>query len=275
MYRLFCCSKDVPVPDDFRQRQTDKLMVKLTLSWRSEQITEDVERAYIESMKLQTFSSLTESYKPTHQYCYWEGIDMLRKFFLVGAVVLAGRGSVLQNVISTFLSFLFFAFHVKMWPHKTDEDNILKATCEIHVFWTITTAFVMRSDLAHEQLQKDFYDWALLISFVVCVPLCLVLTVSSKLMRAKKAMLDPIVEDQKDKRRWSPAHSDGSASQALIPMQEFRRYTLGLSSRDDRRALKDYFQAMLSTAPAAPEEAGGQVTTTLIDPAVHASAGRK
>lgn len=25
---------------------------------------------------------------------------------------------------------------------KTNEDNLLKASCEIHVFWTITTAFV-------------------------------------------------------------------------------------------------------------------------------------
>ena len=29
-------------------------------------------------------------------------------------VVTVGRGSVLQTVISTFVSFLFFAFHVKM-----------------------------------------------------------------------------------------------------------------------------------------------------------------
>jgi hypothetical protein len=105
-----------------------------------------------------------------------------------------------------------------------------------------------------------------LISFVVCVPLSVVLTVSSKLMRAKKAMLDPIVEGRKDKRRWSPARTDGTAAQALIPMQEFRRYTLGLSSIDDRRALKDYFQAMLSTAPVGPGEEDEQAATAAIDP---------
>jgi len=69
---------------------------------------------------------------------------------------------------------------------KSVEDNLLKASCEIHVFWTITTAFVMKSDLTHEKLQDTFYDQALLISFVVCVPLGFLMNVGSKLRRASK-----------------------------------------------------------------------------------------
>jgi hypothetical protein len=258
-----CCSGDVP--GEYRQKHRDRLERKLQLKWRSEQISDDVEAAFVESMKLQTFSSLTEAYRPGSDYCYWEAVDMLRKFFLVGVVVTVGRGSVLQNVISTFLSFLFFALHVKMWPMKTNEDNILKASCEIHVFWTITTAFVMRSDLTHEKLGKDdFYDPALLISFVICVPLAFISTVWWKLRRASTVMLDDIVQIPRDKRRSSAAaRASGRASGAAgstagggggggsdslipqIPQKEFRKYTLGLASMDDRRALKDYFQAML------------------------------
>jgi hypothetical protein len=78
-----CCSSEVD--PEFKQRKTEKLERKLALSWRSEQISSDVEACFVESMKLQTFSSLTESYKPSQYYCYWEAVDMLRKFFLVGA----------------------------------------------------------------------------------------------------------------------------------------------------------------------------------------------
>ena len=69
---------------------------------------------------------------------------------------------------------------------KAAEDNLLKASCEIHVFWTITTAFVMKSDLTHEKLHESFYDKALLISFIVCVPLGFLMNVGSKLRRASK-----------------------------------------------------------------------------------------
>jgi hypothetical protein len=150
--------------------------------------------------------------------------------------VTVGRGSVLQTVIGTFLSFLFFAFHVKMWPMKTNEDNILKATCEIHVFWTITTAFVMKSDLTHEKLRSDFYDDALLYSFLVCVPLTFFLTIWSKLRRANLAMLDDIVQIPHDKRRRGNSSSSGGGGGAnpLLPQKEFRKYTLGLASMDDR-----------------------------------------
>jgi hypothetical protein len=58
---------------------------------------------------------------------------MLRKLALVGLVILVGRGSVAQIAAGTLLSFGFFALHVKVWPLKNTEDNMLRACSEIHV----------------------------------------------------------------------------------------------------------------------------------------------
>ena len=79
-----CCLSTDPeeIPVRFDSDHRDKLARKLTLRYREEQKLDDVTAAFIESTKLQTFSSLTEAYKPGHYYCYWEAIDMLRKFFL-------------------------------------------------------------------------------------------------------------------------------------------------------------------------------------------------
>ena len=127
---------------------------------------------------------------------------------------------------------------------KTDEDNLLKASCEIHVFWTITTAFVMKSDLTHEKMGEPFYDNALLGSFIVCVPLAFLTSVASKLRRENVARLDDTLHGvHQDKRRSGLRDS----SPAFYPRKEFRRYTLGLASMDDRLAIRAYFQGMLSS----------------------------
>ena len=94
---------------------------KQWLEWNKEKevrkIKARVEDAYIESTSLINYASLTEAYHPNKEIVYWESVDMLRKLFLVGVVVLAGRGSVAQNMCSSILSFAFFALHIKMVRH--------------------------------------------------------------------------------------------------------------------------------------------------------------
>ena len=160
---------------------------------------------------------------------------MLRKLTLVGLVVLAGRGSVAQNMCSSILSFFFFALHLKVWPMKMEEDNILRASCEFHVFLTITTAFVMRSDLSHEskimgQDPSEFYGDALLLTFVVCVP---------------GAFLATMYMYAKYRRTRTIAGSDLSLPEhsiSQIPGPEFVRFSIGLALSDDRAHLREYFE---------------------------------
>ena len=61
----------------------------------------------------QDFSFLMDAYSFRHYY--WEVLDLLRKFLLVGMVLLVGRGTVAQNFVALVLSFGFFALQMKTW----------------------------------------------------------------------------------------------------------------------------------------------------------------
>jgi hypothetical protein len=221
-----CCS-EYKTPSDVWMKKNAKL-----LDWKqhkaSRKVAEKIEGAFIESTRLGHYVSLTEAYKPDCWSVYWEAVDMLRKLTLVGLVVLAGRGSVAQNMCSSIFSFFFFALHVKMWPMKMVEDNILRASCEFHVFWTITTAFVMKSDLSHESLKAKDYDDALLLTFVLCVPGAFCATMFSKYRRTRNVVGSDL--------------SMPEYSKSQIPGSEFVRFSIGLAISDDRTHLREYFE---------------------------------
>ena len=82
-----------------------------------------------------SFSFLVDAYKS--RFHYWEMIDLYRKLLLVGAVVAFGRGSVLQLLAAIIFSFGFFTGQMACRPMKHDMDNMLRASCECHIFLTI------------------------------------------------------------------------------------------------------------------------------------------
>jgi hypothetical protein len=186
---------------------------------------------------LGSFKFLTDAYNP--RLPFWETIDLLRKFCLVGLVVLAGRGSSAQIAAGNALSFGFFAAHMKFWPMKTDPDNYLRTSCEIHVIFTITVAFVLKGDLSHEIVQREFYDWLLIVSGIICVPVSSLVCVTWK-MRSLARM-----KREQDGDDVSKAYA---------------RFSKGITSDDDQRALR----SMLASAA---HESG---STT--DPAISRSA---
>ena len=61
-------------------------------------------------------------------FVYWEALDMIRKFMLVGVVLLVRRGSIAQLCLAIFLSFGFFSLQMKTWPYKHEEDNMVRPT---------------------------------------------------------------------------------------------------------------------------------------------------
>lgn len=102
----------------------------------------------------------------------------------MGLVVYAGRGSVLQVAVSSLLSFLFCAAHFRCWPMKAEADDRLRAATEIHLFWVIVVAFVLKVDLADERIGLRAYDLALVITGIICVPVAAVGAVANKMYRA-------------------------------------------------------------------------------------------
>eukprot|EP01047_Picozoa_sp_COSAG01_P005477 COSAG01_NODE_188_length_22632_cov_15.284915_4_plen_199_part_00 len=174
---------------------------------------------------------MTCDYDVDAGYCpellWWETMDMLRKLALVGLVVLAGRGSVSQLAAAIVLAFFFFALHVKAWPMKNECDNLFRAAAEVHVFFTITCAFIFKSDLSHEAVNEDVYDWILFITFILAMPVGFVLCVACKLLRAQKEGLLEFVEAGKQPHRVA-----------------FARYEQGMASASDRNTLRRFFDTI-------------------------------
>lgn len=101
---------------------------------------------------------------------------MLRKLLLVGLVMIIDRGSVAQNLVALVLSFLFFALQTATQPYKLPQDNAFRAATEFHVFLVILAGLVLRN----EQVDESWYDWGLVVSFLVLVPGAFVVTVVAK-----------------------------------------------------------------------------------------------
>ena len=58
---------------------------------------------------------------------------MLRKLALGALVLAAGRGTVGQLSVAILFSFAFFALQMGTMPYKSFEDNMFRATTELHV----------------------------------------------------------------------------------------------------------------------------------------------
>eukprot|EP01045_Picozoa_sp_COSAG04_P016932 COSAG04_NODE_1458_length_6631_cov_10.649878_1_plen_600_part_00 len=173
-------------------------------------------------LALDRFSFLTYAYSPLCPF--WESVDLIRKLCLVGLVVLVGRGSEAQIAAGNAISFAFFAAHMKVWPMKTNYDNYLRAACEVHVCMSITVAFVLKGDLSHEIVDRDFYDWVLVISGGCCVGLAGFLCVWMKMKQLRQM------------QRAAVQNKDTPEKAAYM------RFKAGLSGPKDRKVLKEYLQ---------------------------------
>eukprot|EP01043_Picozoa_sp_COSAG02_P035061 COSAG02_NODE_2488_length_8701_cov_25.089630_3_plen_360_part_00 len=157
------------------------------------------------------FGFLMDAFQPA--FLYWEALDMIRKLCLVGLVLLVGRGSIAQLSTAIALSFGFFALHMRNWPYKMQSDNMFRAASELHVFIVITTALVLKNNLAIEVVTEDAYDYFLFFSFVVLVPCAFVVSVISKVRDMNRAVANGMslkgVEDAEKRRRSLELHLVG------------------------------------------------------------------
>ena len=61
---------------------------------------------------------------------------------------LVSQGSTFQICVGLLLSFGFFAGHVRTLPYRHFEDNILKATTEIHLFLIMVLVLALKTDMS-------------------------------------------------------------------------------------------------------------------------------
>eukprot|EP01043_Picozoa_sp_COSAG02_P028780 COSAG02_NODE_1761_length_11029_cov_46.691034_2_plen_1633_part_00 len=227
--------RQAPISESSKMRLAEALKISL-----------DRAEATIDAVTASTFGFLADAYKPS--YFYWESIDMLRKFFIVGVVLVFPRGSVAQISMTLLVSNLFFAAHMHCWPYKVDLDNRLRAATELHVIMIVAVALNLRTNLDNEyaaELAKSpddpdvvrnyednmqarllWYDAFLLGSFVACVVVALMLTLLAKMRKVKWALA------------INHGGSDGDHFARLIAAH--KRLELGLHSDYDLKLLGDF-----------------------------------
>eukprot|EP01051_Picozoa_sp_SAG22_P007109 SAG22_NODE_489_length_9845_cov_5.954550_9_plen_401_part_00 len=159
---------------------------------------------------------------------------MIRKLLLVGMLVVAGRGSVAQLFLAIVISFISFSVQVKLAPYKHSEDNVLKSAVEVHIFFLVSIALVLkglRSEAGGEVIPEGAYDILLILSFVIGIPGTFVWTVSRKKKMMEQALREAAV-------------TIADKQSAVARKRAIRLLQLGLTSNDDMRLLAAYFSKL-------------------------------
>ena len=196
------------------------------------------------------YGFLVDAYKP--RFYYAESLDMIRKLLLVGMVLAVERGSVAQLLVALIVSIVFTTGHANACPYKIHEDNVLRLTTEFHIFMLISVALAFQTDLDSPwavqlkggavcdrvckqryrddfQDRKDYYDWILMVSFVVMVPGAFFACVFYKARNVMRAL----------------SSTDGTdGTQGMIMKSAYLRYKLGLAQGSDHKDLVYYFDSL-------------------------------
>lgn len=92
-----------------------------------------------------------------------EVVELSRKLALTGIITLFERGSIIQSVLATCISFFFFALTVKEQPFKKRHLNLIKTFTEIQLFGILLIIIVLQTNsrgLKAERLGE--YGWGML-----------------------------------------------------------------------------------------------------------------
>ena len=106
-------------------------------------------------------------------------------------------------------------------------DNILKAITEVHIFLTLITALLIKSDQLDEA-QIKLYDWALFVLFVLFVPVTFVTTVAWKLTKMRRALTETHSRYMKHPKPW----------------RQYNKYTLAVSNDQENHDLLEWTKQM-------------------------------
>ena len=181
----------------------------------------DVQTCIVDLKLGSRFGSLINAYRPG--LFVFECFDMLRKLMMVGFLTVLELGTTSQVVVGVFLSFSFFALHIKLMPFRHIEDNILRATTELHLFIVMMMVLTLKGDLTGERWGVGAYDALATILFIVFVPVALLTCVAFKWRR--------VVQDDL---------SDKDSQYVDRVSSAFGRHVLGRDKDEDRQLLTEY-----------------------------------
>lgn len=139
---------------------------------------QEIKNTMIAVLLSKRYGSIVSAYKPG--LFFFECIEMIRKLILVGVLALVPVGSSLQTAAGLVCSFLFFAAHIHFMPLRFWEDNLLKATTEVHLFIVFLLVLTLKTQPSGEVAATEEYDIIASITFVIMVPVTTIVCIILK-----------------------------------------------------------------------------------------------
>ena len=90
-----------------------------------------------------------------------------------GLIGLVGRGTVLQTLLATIISFMFCALSFREMPLRTRRLNVVKVLSELQLFVILLVCMILRTEkngFVGEWLQQNGYGLCQLVATVAIVP---------------------------------------------------------------------------------------------------------
>jgi WD40 repeat protein len=173
---------------------------------------------------------------------YWEAIDQLRKAVLVGLMVLIARGTVFQEFCAILMAMWFLCMHLRIWPYKHVEDNILKVLVELQI-----VATVIGSLASNQSSDEPVGGWihfgttsivdVFLTVLFDCILLAFVVCIMWKLFKLHRVLYASRVEFLTEDR--------GHRTRLRASL---RLHSMGIADESDCAFLCEYFESVSKTA---------------------------
>eukprot|EP00944_MAST-04C_sp_MAST-4C-sp1_P006088 g6088.t1 len=77
-------------------------------------------------------------------YWYWELIEMLKKIFFTGLLLIIGNGMAFTIVIAIIVQFIYILVVEKHGPYITDRDDLVQFMGSVQLFLTLLAGLVLK-----------------------------------------------------------------------------------------------------------------------------------
>lgn len=153
----------------------------------------------------------------------------------------------MQLFAALTLSFAFLAAQLTCKPMKLVQDNVFKATTELHIFLAILVAIFLKvEDPTHRQQtveHKEILGLVLVWSFVLLVPVTFMIILASKIAYVASVLSHTHTDADSNGNGTVQGHEDDSDSHTLH--HSFQRFQIGLADAIDYQQLEEYVERIL------------------------------
>ena len=77
-------------------------------------------------------------------YWYWELIEMLKKIFFTGMLLVIGNGMSFTIVIAIIVQFIYIMVVEKTGPYIRDRDDVVQFVASVQLFFTLLAALMLK-----------------------------------------------------------------------------------------------------------------------------------